>query len=344
MKFTRKRRDLRKTERELQAKHHDLRITQKKLAELNRGARLRWIDLTIGKRIASGTISKVYRAQLSDMEVVVKKLPKRFNQTRWRSSPYDVFLEEAETLRSLRHMNVVIFLGAGQDNADGCPFLVMEYLRRGSLYDNLHDPKVYIEPNDQLRFALDIARGMRYLHSSSPPQIHRDLKSSNLLVSDKWVVKIGDLEFTRYLSLVERDDQAQPSQDDHTAAERNATSDNTTVADGTTAIGEGERLPKTPSIMTSTDTSDSSDADDVTIPLLHNVKPSPSAQLINTSTTSHQDVSREGGDTESRSRDRFTASQLPSRVGMTCGVGTDRWRAPETLSKNSYTEKSDVYR
>eukprot|EP00117_Sycon_ciliatum_P005959 scpid109033/ scgid9694/ Probable serine/threonine-protein kinase DDB_G0276181 len=34
---------------------------------------------------------------------------------------------------------------------------------------------------------------------------------------------------------------------------------------------------------------------------------------------------------------------MTSRIGMTCGVGTDRWRSPESIKKNLYTEKHDVY-
>lgn len=40
--------------------------------------------------------------------------------------------------------------------------------------------------------ALDVARGMNYLHCRKPPIIHRDLKSSNLLVDKNWTVKVGD--------------------------------------------------------------------------------------------------------------------------------------------------------
>lgn len=45
--------------------------------------------------------------------------------------------------------------------------------------------------------ALDIARGMNYLHHCNPPIIHRDLKSSNLLVDKNWTVKVGDFGLSR---------------------------------------------------------------------------------------------------------------------------------------------------
>ena len=345
VKFIRKRRDLRNTEKQMQIQHVHLQRSLRKLTELNRGARMQWRDVTISKRLASGTYSKVYIAKLSDMDVVVKKLPKRFNRTRWRTSPFDIFLEEAETLRSLRHPNIVLFLGAGQDTADNCPFLVMEYLRRGSLYDNLHDRGVHLEEGDMLRFALDIARGMRYLHSSNPPQIHRDLKSPNLLVSDKWVVKIGDLEFTRYLALLDSEDRPQSGQESSSDAEPNAQAASApTLQEKSTAHScERETLiqsmvsecrGRTPSMHHS--------SGDVAIPLLCITEQTQSDNTI--SGNAGPIVTMTTDDAESTPSPCFTASQLPSRVGMTCGVGTDRWRAPETLTENSYTERSDVYR
>ena len=49
----------------------------------------------------------------------------------------------------------------------------------------------------KLRFATDAAKGMRFLHSRCPPRIRCDLKSVNLLVSNKWVAKVADFETAR---------------------------------------------------------------------------------------------------------------------------------------------------
>jgi serine/threonine protein kinase len=48
-----------------------------------------------------------------------------------------------------------------------------------------------------LSCALQAARGMLYLHSHQPPIVHRDLKSSNLVVDDHWVVKVTDFGMSR---------------------------------------------------------------------------------------------------------------------------------------------------
>ena len=346
IKFLRKRRALRRTEEQLQIKHRDLRRSERKLNEINRGAQLRWTDLTIRKQLPSGTCSKVYVADLSDMEVVAKKLPRHYSPARCRTSSYDIFLQEAEILRSLRHPNIVLFLGAGLDTVDECPFLVMEYLRRGSLYDNLHDPTVVIEQVDELRFGLDIARGMRYLHSSSPPQIHRDLKSPNLLVSDKWVVKIGDLEFARYLSLVQSDNQ--PRSRLQTSIRPDPGTNKPTCSETVRPTKEHNSKPEAVALTAAPprrgSAFGSNNRNSLTAPLLQDEEgSSPQAETAASNANDRGSMS-DGDESSKRASQPCTASQLPTRVGMTCGVGTDRWRPPETLSKNSYTEKSDVYR
>ena len=77
--------------------------------------------------------------------------------------------------------------------------IVSELVACGSLYDLLHGPspldqkrRKAINSTQWLTMALDIARGMDYLHSSKPrPIVHRDLKSPNLLISRTCQVKVS---------------------------------------------------------------------------------------------------------------------------------------------------------
>ena len=325
VKYLRRGKTLRRTEEELRVERFHLHKSKLKLSEINRGTRVRWVDLTITRQIASGTISKVYLAELNDLVVVVKKLPRYATRAKWQVDlrPYDIFMEEAEALRSLRHPNIVLFLGAGQDAASIGPFLVMEYLRRGSLYDNLKDRAVDIDGNDRLRFAMDIGRGMRYLHSSNPPQIHRDLKSPNILVSEKWVLKIADLEFVRYSSLVKEDDKTTRTSTGARSCPGDQSQSDANQSTPSGADSLGTALAPT-----------HAGSSTMLTPLLPCVEESAERQApgLNSSPSSHHCTPSE----------LIPTHDVP--VAMTCGVGTDRWRAPETLTKNSYTEKSDVYR
>ena len=277
-------------EQQLQDKHRELRVRQKKLDQINAGTRIKWTHLNIIKQLAQGRYSKVYLAQLGDINVVVKRFPAYFTP----SSPYDTFIQEAETLRSLRHPNIVTFFGAGRDPTTKRPFLVMEYLTRGSLYHVLHDHNNIIDHPDRLRFAKDIANGMLYLHSSSPSRIHRDLKSSNLLVSDKWVVKVGDFETARFIvPQTQQEDEQQPCQHHRqTAAPEEAQAESSF----------SEAQPQ--------------QSDTLLTPLL-------------------TDASTNHGDTYQRYR---------TKGPMSYGVGTSRWKAPESVKDSIYSCKSDVYR
>lgn len=71
--------------------------------------------------------------------------------------------------------------------------LPTEYCSRGSLFELLHKPDAapHLSWAVRLSMAMDGARGLLYLHSRSPPIIHRDIKSPNLLVDEHWRLKVG---------------------------------------------------------------------------------------------------------------------------------------------------------
>jgi serine/threonine protein kinase len=76
--------------------------------------------------------------------------------------------------------------------------IIMEYMPRGSLFKILHNTNQPLDKKRRLRMALDVARGMNYLHRRNPPIVHRDLKSSNLLVDKNWNVKVQTV-FSSYI-------------------------------------------------------------------------------------------------------------------------------------------------
>lgn len=83
--------------------------------------------------------------------------------------------------------------------------IITEYLEQGSLADILYGSNKVADDiwtyELVLTCALQAARGMLYLHSHQPPICHRDLKSSNLVVDDHWVVKVTDFGMSRIVPM-----------------------------------------------------------------------------------------------------------------------------------------------
>lgn len=119
--------------------------------------------------------------------------------------------QEASIMSSLHHPNIVQFLGLCRNPAA----LVAEFCAKGSLTAVLQaaraSPQAAAELTWPRRIAMaaDAVRGMIHLHASSPPIIHRDLKSANMLVTASWVVKISDFNLSKILEETTKTTSAQ---------------------------------------------------------------------------------------------------------------------------------------
>ncbi|XP_024542764.1 integrin-linked protein kinase 1 [Selaginella moellendorffii] len=107
------------------------------------------------------------------------------------------FINELSLALMLRHPNVVQFLGAVTQSIP--VMLVMEHLPKGDLQSYMKKKGKPLKPKKALKFALDIARGLNYVHEFKPePVIHSNLKPSNLLRDKAGHLKITDFAFTKY--------------------------------------------------------------------------------------------------------------------------------------------------
>ncbi|KAA8525165.1 hypothetical protein F0562_006971 [Nyssa sinensis] len=152
---------------------------------------VQWEDLQIGERIGIGSYGEVYHADWNGTEVAVKK----FMDQDISGDALVQFKCEVEIMLRLRHPNVVLFMGAVTHPPNLS--ILTEFLPRGSLYKLLHRPNIQIDEKRRMRMALDVAKGMNYLHTSHPVIVHRDLKTPNLLVDKNWVVKVCDFGLSR---------------------------------------------------------------------------------------------------------------------------------------------------
>lgn len=150
-----------------------------------------WEELQIGERIGIGSYGEVYHAEWNATEVAVKK----FMDQDISGDALTQFKCEVEIMLRVRHPNLVLFMGAVTRPPNLS--ILTEYLPRGSLFRLLHRPNNHLDEKKRLRMAVDVAKGMNYLHTSHPIIVHRDLKTPNLLVDKNWVVKVCDFGMSR---------------------------------------------------------------------------------------------------------------------------------------------------
>jgi len=143
--------------------------------------------------IGGGNFGEVYHGKWNGTtDVALKQLK--------ANEHFKEFIQEAAMLQSLNHPNIVRFFGI-HTTPNGAHFLVMEYMRKGSLDKVLRAEKKQIFLADLLSMTKDAASGMVYLHQQGI--VHRDLALRNLLVSHsgkpgtKYAVKISDFGMAR---------------------------------------------------------------------------------------------------------------------------------------------------
>lgn len=108
------------------------------------------------------------------------------------------FEAEVGTLSSIRHVNVVQLYCSitGEDSS----LLVYEYLPNGSLWDRLHGIGKAIDWHTRYEVAVGAAKGLEYLHlGCERPILHRDVKSSNILLDEFLKPRIADFGLARIL-------------------------------------------------------------------------------------------------------------------------------------------------
>ncbi len=98
-------------------------------------------------------------------------------------------------MESLRHPNIVMFLGACTKFPNLA--IILEYCSNKSLWSVLQNKNLILSWDDRKRIAMEIALGMNYLHTFPTPIIHRDLKSLNILMDERFRAKIADFGWTR---------------------------------------------------------------------------------------------------------------------------------------------------
>ena len=189
---------------------------------------VKYEEIKVEDKIGEGSFGEVYKASFRGAQVALKKLR---NPMFMQLTVNDIeeFRKEAYMMSRLRHPNIVLVMGislvelepvrhlsvdmaelaALDEESTGSKksetkktlCILTEYLEQGSLADILYGRRrISMEVWTYelvLICAIQAGKGMLYLHSQSPPICHRDLKSSNLVVDNHWVVKVTDFGMSR---------------------------------------------------------------------------------------------------------------------------------------------------
>ncbi|KAH9301727.1 hypothetical protein KI387_013310 [Taxus chinensis] len=150
--------------------------------------------LNMGPPFAQGAFGKLYKGAYNGEDVAVKILERPENNIEKAQVLEQQFTQEVKMLATLKHQNVVRFIGACRKHMVWC--IVTEYAKGGSVRQFLARRQNRAVPLKlALKQALDVARGMEYLQSLG--FIHRDLKSDNLLIATDKSIKIADFGVAR---------------------------------------------------------------------------------------------------------------------------------------------------
>ncbi|CAL5016066.1 unnamed protein product [Urochloa decumbens] len=143
--------------------------------------------------MGEGYFGKVYRAELRDGRVLAIKRAKKEHFVSLRAE----FSNEVTLLKSIEHRNLVQLLGY-IDKANE-RIIITEFVSNGTLREHLDGQHgLVLGFNQRLEIAIDVAHGLTYLHLyAEKPIIHRDVKSSNILLTEGFRAKVADFGFAR---------------------------------------------------------------------------------------------------------------------------------------------------
>ncbi|KAK6922853.1 Bulb-type lectin domain [Dillenia turbinata] len=166
----------------------DLRLRTFRYKELERAT------CDFKEELGKGSFGAVYKGTLDrgTKVIAVKRLEKVVEEGERE------FQAEMRAIGKTHHRNLVRLLGYCVDGSNR--LLVYEYMHNGSLADLLFRTRRRPDWSERVRIALDIAKGMLYLHDEcGGPIIHCDIKPQNILMDEFWTAKISDFGLAKLL-------------------------------------------------------------------------------------------------------------------------------------------------
>ncbi|KAL2892136.1 Calmodulin-binding receptor-like cytoplasmic kinase 2 [Bienertia sinuspersici] len=168
----------------------DLRNGKFTMAQIYKATR----NFSPSLRLGQGGFGTVYRGTLNDGTLVAVKRARKNDYGKHMGSE---FRTEIQTLAQVDHLNLVKCYGYLEEKDER--ILIVEYVPNGTLREHLDCIRgEVLDMAARLNIAIDVAHAITYLHMyTDNPIIHRDIKSSNILLTDRCRAKVADFGFAR---------------------------------------------------------------------------------------------------------------------------------------------------
>lgn len=162
-----------------------------------------WESIILKSKLGSGSFAAVYKGIWRGTQVAVKRPflsvdnpPHGLSD----SDATDLFCREVKLLSRLRHPNIVLLMAACMEPQNLS--MVLE-LCRADLFSVIHDTSIQITPKKLIGFAIDATQALLYMHTHSPALCHRDIKTSNMLISPSGELKLVDFGYASFVGEID---------------------------------------------------------------------------------------------------------------------------------------------